>query len=87
MCLPLLVIVHPPVSFLASGAQISTKSCKECVDFYYVWKKSSHYAMWKNFGKPNKKPHANKEEQWKAIREQMRQGSNATAPTAVKKEA
>lgn len=53
-------------------SQISTKSCKECVDFYYVWKKSSHYAMWKNFGKPSKKPHANKEEQWKAIREQMK---------------
>jgi len=49
------------ISRLLSGS----KSCKECVDFYYVWKKSSHYALWKNFGKPAKKPHANKEEQWK----------------------
>lgn len=24
--------------------------------------------MWKNFGKPSKKPHSNKEEQWKAIK-------------------
>ncbi len=22
------------------------------VDFYYVWKKSTHYAMWKEYGKP-----------------------------------
>jgi len=58
--------------FHAIARLITTKSCKECVDFYYVWKKSSHYALWKNFGKPAKKPHANKEEQWKAIREQMK---------------
>jgi hypothetical protein len=44
--------------------------------FVKVWKKSSHYALWKNFGKPSKKPHANKEEQWKAIREQMMSGNN-----------
>lgn len=37
--------------------------------------------MWKNFGKPSKKPHANKEEQWKAIREQMKQGNVTTHTT------
>jgi len=80
--------------FHAIAQLIQSKSCKECVDFYYIWKKSSHYAMWKNFGKPNKKPHANKEEQWKAIREQMANGnqnntntSSASSSSKVKKEA
>jgi hypothetical protein len=27
--------------------EIATKSCQEVVDFYYIWKKTSHYVRWK----------------------------------------
>ncbi|GKY98334.1 hypothetical protein MPSEU_000791000 [Mayamaea pseudoterrestris] len=27
--------------------EVKTKSCKEIVDFYYVWKKTKHYERWK----------------------------------------
>ena len=27
---------------------IKTKSCKEVIDFYYIWKKTSHYRQWKD---------------------------------------
>ena len=33
--------------FAAIAKTIKTKSCKEVVEFYYVWKKSSHYKIWK----------------------------------------
>lgn len=51
--------------------QVETKTTTECVDFYYTWKKSSHYMMWKEYGKPTKKFHTNKEEQWAEIRAKM----------------
>ena len=87
LSLPLLPATHCCCLLL----QITSKTCKECVDFYYVWKKSSHYALWKNLGKPSKKPHANKEEQWKAIKGQMEGSAGAaagatTGGAAVKKE-
>lgn len=87
LSLALLAAIH----CLCLLVQITSKTCKECVDFYYVWKKSSHYALWKNLGKPSKKPHANKEEQWKAIKGQMEGSGGAaagatTGGAAVKKE-
>lgn len=39
--------------------------------------------MWKNYGKPSKKPHQNKEEQWKAIRQQMKNGNAAATTNAT----
>ena len=26
---------------------VGTKSCKEVVEFYYIWKKTEHYKVWK----------------------------------------
>ena len=26
---------------------IKTKSCKEIIEFYYIWKKTNHYKQWK----------------------------------------
>ena len=33
--------------FLKIHKQIGSKSTKEVIDFYYIWKKTSHYAVWK----------------------------------------
>lgn len=27
--------------------EIPTKTCREIIDFYYVWKKTEHYRTWK----------------------------------------
>lgn len=29
-------------------AQVRTKNTKEVIEFYYVWKKTAHYKVWKN---------------------------------------
>eukprot|EP01084_Bolivina_argentea_P237228 398752_1 len=34
---------------------IKTKNTKQCVEFYYFWKQSSHYAVWKALGRKTKK--------------------------------
>ena len=43
---------------------IRTKTPNEIVDFYYAWKRSSHYAIWKSFDKVTRRFHAAKLAQW-----------------------
>jgi hypothetical protein len=39
--------------FLAVQKEISTsKSCRQVIDFYYIWKKTSHYERWKKSYEP-----------------------------------
>lgn len=34
---------------------VQTKSVKEIIEFYYFWKKTSHYKQWKKSFKPDKR--------------------------------
>lgn len=38
---------HCGKDFFQIHKMIQTKSTKEVIDFYYVWKKTSHYKVWK----------------------------------------
>jgi hypothetical protein len=40
-------IGHYGKEFYDISKLIQTKSTKEVIDFYYVWKKTSHYLVWK----------------------------------------
>ena len=62
---------------------IPTKSTGDCVEFYYLWKKSSHYQQWKEFGKQTKKFHSGKEEQWKLINNIMNNNNNNNTSTGI----
>lgn len=63
---------------------IGTKKTNEVIDFYYIWKKSSHYAMWKHYGKPNRPPHSGKAQQIAAINQKMGQTSDAGQQSGLK---
>ena len=38
---------HPFLLPFTPLSQIKTKNTKQVIEFYYVWKKSSHYSAWK----------------------------------------
>jgi hypothetical protein len=50
---------------------IKTKRTNDIIDFYYAWKLSSHYQIWKDLGKPSRKFHSGKPEQWATIADKM----------------
>jgi len=55
------------------SALMGSKSTQQCTEFYYHWKKSTHYQMWKTANKPINKKMWNKakQEQWEKIRQIM----------------
>ena len=58
--------------FFSISSLIQTKTTNECVEFYYQWKKSSHYHLWDSLGKARSKLHGStREEQWQAVRAKM----------------
>jgi hypothetical protein len=40
-------IAHHGKDFYAIAKEIRTKATNRVIDFYYVWKKTSHYTKWK----------------------------------------
>jgi hypothetical protein len=40
-------ILHHGKEFHLVSREIKTKSTKEVIDFYYIWKKTAHYKKWK----------------------------------------
>ena len=58
------------------------RSVSECVEFYYLWKKSGHYAMWKEAGKPVRRRTEGKAEQWKIVEERMQGWKGGAAAAA-----
>jgi hypothetical protein len=40
-------LLHHGKEFHTVSKEIRTKSTKEVVDFYYIWKKTAHYKKWK----------------------------------------
>jgi hypothetical protein len=41
-------LLHHGKEFQTVGKEIGSKSTKEVIDFYYVWKKTGHYKKWKD---------------------------------------
>eukprot|EP01083_Nonionella_stella_P080379 220888_1 len=58
--------------FWALHKLIKTKTTGEIVEFYYYWKKSGHYQMWKSFGKPTESLPSSRTAQWQAVKSKMR---------------
>jgi hypothetical protein len=46
-------LLHVGKDFHEVSKVIVTKSTKEIIDFYYIWKKTSHYKKWKSQFVPN----------------------------------
>lgn len=57
--------------FHAIQRLIPSKSATQVISFYYHWKQSSHYLMWKALGRPFAKFHSGKLEQWQLINSKM----------------
>merc|ERR1712048_745250 len=45
-------ICYQGKDFYQISKLIETKTCNECVEFYYHWKHSGHYQMFKYHGRP-----------------------------------
>jgi hypothetical protein len=43
--------------------EVKTKTCQEIIDFYYVWKKTRHYARWKDEYVPPYLDHSDDEDE------------------------
>ena len=43
--------IHGKLFHVVSG-HVGTKSTKEVVEFYYIWKKTAHYKAWKGRYRP-----------------------------------
>ena len=52
--------------------QVKTKTTNDIVDFYYMWKKSTHYMIWKSSGKPSEPPTEPAEDRAKVVAAKMR---------------
>jgi len=51
---------------------IANKTTADCVSFYYFWKRSAHYQMWKFYGKPKSGQHGGLERRLENIGALMR---------------
>jgi len=51
---------------------IANKTTADCVRFYYFWKRSAHYQMWKFYGKPKSGQHGGLERRLENIGALMR---------------
>jgi hypothetical protein len=58
--------------FRPSRMQVKTKTTNDIVDFYYMWKKSTHYMIWKSSGKPSEPPTEHAEDRAKVVAAKMR---------------
>lgn len=59
--------------FHAIQKLIPTKTCRDLLHFFYFWKQSSHYAMWKHWKKPMRALPNGKQEQWTLVAKQLEQ--------------
>eukprot|EP00457_Paulinella_chromatophora_P016120 gb/GEZN01016860.1/.p1 GENE.gb/GEZN01016860.1/~~gb/GEZN01016860.1/.p1 ORF type:complete len:244 (-),score=26.01 gb/GEZN01016860.1/:47-778(-) len=67
--------------FHAIQKLIPTKTTKELVHFFYFWKQSAHYAMWKAFDKPSRPLPSGKQEQWTLVARQLYGDNKNDNPT------
>ena len=58
--------------FKIPNSEKLSKTCNEVVEFYYVWKKSAHYDLWKENGRLVKSPADGKQDVYKVIDSKMK---------------
>lgn len=59
---------------------IKTKTTNECVDFYYTWKRGSHFSIWKYFNKQVRSIQPSKLQQFQPMDERMEGYYKRTEP-------